>query len=70
MLLKMLPGASLPQHHHDGVEQCYVLEGDFRVGGETYGAGDFQCALPGSTHQPIHTVGGALVLIVAPAVGH
>ena len=54
-------------HRHHGDEQCYVLEGDFYTGGQALGAGDFQCARPGSVHQPSCTVNGALVLIVAPA---
>ena len=66
-LVKMLPGARVPRHRHHGVEQCLVLEGDFHVGDEVFGPGDFQCALPGSLHDSLYTAGGALVLIVAPA---
>ena len=66
-LVKLLPGTRVPRHHHHGVEQCLVIEGDFHIGGEVFGPGDFQCAMPGSIHDSIYTDGGALVLIVAPA---
>jgi anti-sigma factor ChrR (cupin superfamily) len=65
-LVKMLPGASVPHHRHLGVEQCLVLEGDFRVGGQVYGPGDFQCVFEGSLHEDIRTETGALVMIIAP----
>lgn len=66
-LLRLRPGTRVPRHHHHGVEQCLVLEGDFHVGNEIFGPGDFQCAMPGSLHDSIYTDGGALVLIVSPA---
>jgi anti-sigma factor ChrR (cupin superfamily) len=65
-LVRMLPGASVPRHRHLGIEQCLVLEGDFRVGGEVYGPGDFQCVFEGSVHEDIRTETGALVMIIAP----
>jgi len=65
-LLKMSPGSHLPAHDHHGVEQCTIISGDFHVGEQTFGPGDFQCALPGSTHDDLYTEAGALVLIVAP----
>lgn len=65
-LLKMEPGTRIPLHRHRGIEQCYVIEGDFHADNQSLGAGDFHCAQAGSIHQPVYTVGGALVLIVAP----
>ncbi len=65
-LLKMEPGTRIPLHRHRGIEQCYVIEGDFHADNQSLGAGDFHCAQAGSTHQPVYTVDGALVLIVAP----
>lgn len=66
-LFKFAPGASLPVHQHEGIEQCLVLEGDFQLNGEIFTPGDFTCALPGSVHHTAHTENGALVLIVANA---
>ncbi|MCI0677127.1 MAG: cupin domain-containing protein, partial [Phycisphaerales bacterium] len=31
-MFRMAPGASYPEHLHDGPEECYVLEGDLHVG--------------------------------------
>ena len=64
-LVKMEPGARIPLHRHNGIEQCYVIEGDFHADNQSLGPGDFHCALAGSVHSPVFTVNGALVLIVA-----
>lgn len=69
-LVRMQPGASIPSHEHSGIEQCYVIEGDFHAASQSLGPGDFHCAQPGSVHEPVYTVGGALVLIVAPVGYH
>lgn len=66
-LFKVGPGAGFPTHHHDGYEQCLIIEGDFHLDDQSYGPGDFTCALPGSTHQISYSEGGALLLIVAAA---
>jgi len=65
-LVRMAPGASYPAHDHAGVEECLVLEGDLRVGGEVLRAGDYQRALAGSHHVEQTTEGGCLVLLVGP----
>lgn len=65
-LLKMKPGASIPLHSHRGIEQCYVIEGDFHAADQHLGPGDFHVAQAGSTHDTVYTTNGALVLIVAP----
>ncbi len=65
MLLRMQPGAEIIRHRHSGIEECLVLEGDFHIGDEAYGPGDFQCALPGSVHEKVFSQDGALVLIIS-----
>lgn len=65
-LVRMEPGSRIPPHRHLGVEQCLVLEGDVSSAGHTLGAGDFNCALPGSVHDDLTTKGGALLLLVSP----
>ena len=65
-LFKMKPGTRIPLHHHKGIEQCYVVEGDFHADDKSLCAGDFHVAQPGSTHEPVYTIDGALLLIVAP----
>ena len=65
-LVKMKPGTHIPQHRHRGIEQCYVIEGDFHAANQSLGAGDFHCAPEGSVHEPVYTINGALLLIIAP----
>lgn len=65
-LVSMKPGTRIPLHRHSGIEQCYVIEGDFHAANQKLGPGDFHCAQAGSVHEPVYTVEGALVLIIAP----
>jgi anti-sigma factor ChrR (cupin superfamily) len=66
MLVRMEPGASWPSHRHGGFEQCFVLEGDLEVGGDTVlHAGDFQAMDTGSVHPLQRTPNGCLLLIVS-----
>lgn len=64
-LVRMKPGTRIPLHQHHGIEQCYVIEGDFHAANQELGPGDFHCAQAGSVHEPVYTVKGALVLIIA-----
>jgi anti-sigma factor ChrR (cupin superfamily) len=64
-LFKMEPGTRIPTHRHKGNEQCYVIAGDFHADDKVLGPGDYHCAMGGSTHKPVYTVDGAMVLIVA-----
>lgn len=64
MLVRMKPGTSYPEHEHALAEQCYVLEGSITDSdGITAFAGDFVCMAAGSTHRPIHTDDGCVLLI-------
>lgn len=65
-LVRMKPGTRIPLHQHRGIEQCYVIEGDFHAANQELGPGDFHCAQAGSVHEPVYTLKGALVLIIAP----
>jgi predicted ChrR family anti-sigma factor len=64
-LYKLLPGAQVPMHAHKGIEQCFVVEGDIQLNDDSYGPGDFTCAMSGSIHQTLYSQGGATFLIVA-----
>lgn len=64
-LIKMLPGTECPSHRHLGIEECLVLEGDFRVNGEVFGAGDYRCAMADSIDQLPFSATGNLLLIVS-----
>ena len=65
MLVRMEPGMSYPRHRHAGLEQCFVLEGDLRVGDTTLRAGDYQEAAADSTHGVQSTEEGCLLLITS-----
>lgn len=62
-MFRMAPGTSYTPHVHAGYEECYVLQGDLRVGDVVMKAGDFQRAEVGSRHPLQSTVGGCLLLI-------
>jgi anti-sigma factor ChrR (cupin superfamily) len=65
MLVRMAPGSTYPAHRHGGPEQCFVLEGDLRVGPIVLHAGDYQCAPRDSIHEITSTEQGCLLLIVS-----
>jgi len=65
MLVRMEPGTSYPRHLHAGAEECYVLQGDIKVGDAVLRAGDYQRAEGGSEHGVQSTEGGCLLLIVS-----
>lgn len=66
LLVQMDPGSHYPDHHHDGVEECYVISGDLHIAGTVLRAGDFQRAIGDTDHGPSWTEGGCLLLITLP----
>jgi putative transcriptional regulator len=64
-LLKIAPGVYLPNHKHLGIEECLVIEGDFQVNGESFGPGDYRCAMPESIDESAYSINGAVLLIIA-----
>lgn len=65
-LYKMEPGAEAPMHTHSGVEECFVIEGDFHINDLKLGPGDYHRAEAGSVHRNIRTEKGNLLLIISP----
>lgn len=65
-LVRMSAGARVPKHRHRDIEQCLVLEGDLRSGGEVMTSGDFICGMPDTVHEELSTEQGNLLLIIAP----
>ena len=51
MLLRMAPGAKLPDHEHVLIEQTYVLEGSLVCGEGVCAAGEFVWRPAGSRHE-------------------
>lgn len=62
-LFRMEPGASYVPHRHAGHEECFVVQGDLRVGDIVMHAGDYQRASEGSIHGEQSTEGGCVLLI-------
>jgi|SRR5882724_213008 len=65
-LIKMSPGSEIPNHHHFGIEECMMIEGEVFSGDETLRAGDYQVNMAGTIHESIGTVNGALFMIIRP----
>ncbi|MGL6209943.1 MAG: cupin domain-containing protein [Paracoccaceae bacterium] len=63
MLVRIQPGAILPEHTHSGDEECMVLEGDMVVDGVSFGPGDFQVSLVNTRHPTITSRGGCVCMI-------
>ena len=66
MLIRMEAGTAYPAHRHASAEECYVLEGDLRIGEDVeMRAGDFQRMDSGSLHPVQSTRGGCLLLLTS-----
>lgn len=63
-LLQAQAGAEFPSHDHSGAEECLVLEGDLTINGRLLRPGDFHHAAAHTTHAPITTQSGCVVLLV------
>jgi anti-sigma factor ChrR (cupin superfamily) len=64
-LIRMAPGTSYPRHHHQGPEECLVLEGDLQVSEMVLHPGDYQWAPAGSCHGVQSTQQGCLLLVTS-----
>ncbi|MDQ7017278.1 MAG: cupin domain-containing protein [Gammaproteobacteria bacterium] len=64
-LLKLEPGASLPEHEHFADEECVVLEGEVRLGDVVVRAGDYHLAPQGVAHGVVSSKTGALLFLRA-----
>jgi putative transcriptional regulator len=67
-LLRGAPGTDTGRHSHRGLEYTLVLKGGFTDETGSYGPGDFQCASPAVSHNPIADPGeGCINLAVTTA---
>ncbi len=66
-LIDLDPGAHLPEHGHDGTEDCLVLSGDFSIGDLKLKAGDFHAAFLASRHAACRSDTGCRLFIKAAA---
>ena len=63
-LMKMAPGAKLPDHEHVLIEQTYVLEGSLVCGEGECKAGEFVWRPAGSRHEAWGGPEGGLMLAI------
>ena len=63
-ILRLEPGAHHPIHRHDFAQIWYILEGEFRVGGETYGPGTMLFHPDPHFEDEFHTETGGEILLV------
>jgi len=63
-LMKMAPGAKLPDHEHVLIEQTYVLEGSLVCGEGECKAGDYVWRPAGSRHEAWGGAQGGLMLAI------
>jgi anti-sigma factor ChrR (cupin superfamily) len=63
-LVRLAPGAYIPAHRHAAPEQCYVVEGDVRIGDDVFSPGDFSIASTKSMHGRVSSVQGCILVIV------
>ena len=63
MLMKIEPGATVPTHAHDQLEEIYVLEGDFYDEEHHYRPGQYLQRAIGAMHTAGSVSGGTVLLI-------
>ncbi len=63
ILCRMDPGTAAPTHDHHGPEQCFVLQGELRVAGTAFRAGDYVREPEGSTHTDVYTESGCTLFL-------
>jgi anti-sigma factor ChrR (cupin superfamily) len=70
ILAKLEPGAGIPAHVHEDLEQTYVLEGSLVDGEGECTAGNFVIRAKGSRHAPVAPNGCTmLVFFLKPTAG-
>jgi anti-sigma factor ChrR (cupin superfamily) len=62
LLVKCDPGALIPRHAHEGIEELIVLEGTLRVGDVLLGPGDYIRSTPGADHGDAISPDGCVCL--------
>jgi putative transcriptional regulator len=68
MLIALAAGGKVPDHHHAGTEELYLLSGHLHTEGQVMPPGDFLRAEPGTYHHKVFSPDGCTaLLIVGPA---
>jgi putative transcriptional regulator len=63
VLIRLGPGAVVPEHSHNKEEHMVILDGELHLGSHLLRQGDVHIAPPGSWHPPITTERGVLMLL-------
>ncbi|MGD0961269.1 MAG: cupin domain-containing protein [Methylomonas sp.] len=69
VLIEFAPGASLPAHRHNWLEEGIVLSGDLQMAELQLGRLDYQVSPAGSRHAPIQSQQGALAYLRGTSLG-
>jgi hypothetical protein len=62
-LMRMEPGAVVPEHVHDCIEECLIVEGDLLHDGRLLTSGDFTIGRAGGLHTPMTSPSGGLLYV-------
>lgn len=65
-LMRIDPGTYAGLHHHDQLEEIFVLEGSFSDQDRTYGPGQYCIRAPGAEHTSRSTDGCTVLLVYRP----
>ena len=65
VLLRLAPGKGYPAHHHEGVEEVFVIAGVYEDRGQQFGPGSYLQYPPGSDHDARSTSGCTFLVINA-----
>ena len=70
ILTRLAPGASIPFHVHEALEQAYIIEGSLKDDEGEVTAGNFVIRAKGSRHSPVAPNGCTmLVFFLKPTAG-
>jgi anti-sigma factor ChrR (cupin superfamily) len=64
ILLKVPPGFKMDSHSHTVVEQHFILEGEYEIGGKIHKVGSYQLIPQEYTHGPFYSENGAVILVI------
>jgi quercetin dioxygenase-like cupin family protein len=70
VLIELAPGAALPAHRHNWVEEGIVLRGGLQMDGLDMGPFDYHISPTGSRHSLIRSRQGALAYLRGTSLGH
>ncbi len=69
VLIEFAPGASLPPHRHNWMEEGIVISGDLAMGELKLGPLDYHMSPKGSRHDSISSQSGALAFLRGTSLG-